>query len=445
MCWKAILEALKPRPTVVIQICALTGARAGDYCPEVVRRRFYVDPRPGEPVLPAESCSVHEKPADPPQPPPPPVYPPQADPTEPRTGLDVYQLIVFPLEQIRQYLDDLVRNGGSIQRMFMDFTWPTELETAGWRFSIFKQAGWWTDPEGPFAGQRFPLFTIAESEEYGQPWNEAVLAKWAAVLKMCADRGIQVTLCIFDGCSMKSALDRRHQPLLHNYQHLGAEAGIETYERMDGTIGRGLGIHTGGVYGGFGGDDGSMVSYLPAIGRKVVDLVRASGVDYRIMPGNEMAREREGEETQAHVDGILRDWHDYMIKLLLDAGAPEDRIVVSITGTNTREAVTLPLLAKYPKIVEQVHGPNSPETLARYLDRFQGAEIEGDGFDSNAAGHTNSYGFGMPSIEQARLMREILKVRDIPSYSTFNGYVEEQGWQDIAAAGWEEQRALAGK
>jgi hypothetical protein len=271
------------------------------------------------------------------------------------------------------------------------------------------------------------------------------MSKWGVVSGMCAERNIRITFCIFDGCSMKSDLDRRHQPLLQNYQHHGADGPAE-YERMDGTTGRGLGIHTGGVYGGFGSEtDGTMKSYLPAIVRKVVGIVKSSGVDYRIMPGNEMARAREGAETQAEVDVTLRDWHDYMIELLLSNGVPVDRIVVSITGDNTREGVTIPLLEKYPGITEQIHGPNSPESLSLFSDQFTGAEIDGDGFDNKAAGYTNGYNFTMPSVEQARKMREEMKLRGIKQYSTFNGYVENPGWQDISAARWEIQRALGGR
>ncbi|MBN1939311.1 MAG: hypothetical protein JW843_06985 [Candidatus Aminicenantes bacterium] len=182
-----------------------------------------------------------------------------------------------------------------------------------------------------------------------------------------------------------------------------------------------------------------MKSYLPAIVERVVELLNASGVDYRIMPGNEMAREREeapgrNDGIPEYVDSILRDWHDYMIRLLLAAGVPVERIVVSITGTNTRETVPLPLLARDLGVVEQIHGPNSLETLERFLDLYPGAEIEGDGFDDLAAGHSNSYGFTMPSLEQCRCIREILVARGIRQYSTFNDYVEELGCQDITAA-----------
>jgi len=450
---KAILEAFRPRPTIEIALCDISGQRANEYCTGTIKRRYYVEPRPGEPVPPAETCMVHAKPVEPPQPPPPPpppAYPPQADTTEPRTGLDVYQLIVFPLEQIRKYLDDLVTNGGSILRVFFDFTWPWELLTAGWLFSIFKRVGWWRDKGGAFDGQRFPLFTIAWTEEYGDPWNEDVLAKWAAVLKMCAERRIRVTLCLFDGCSMKAGIDKRHQPLLQNIQHHGAseEPGVlgdPTYEKLDGSEGRAYGEHTGGVFGGFGGDGGTMKSYLPAIVAKAVELLNASGVDYRVMPGNEMERPKENDqETQEYLDGILFDWHDFMIRLLNEQGVPNEKIVVSVAGQHTREGVALKLKERFPGIIEQLHGPNSLETLERFLDQFPGAEIDGDGMDNRAAGYTNSYGFTMPSIDQCQRIREILVARLVHQYSTFNGFVEEQGWQDLAAARWEEQRALAG-
>lgn len=92
-----------------------------------------------------------------------------------------------------------------------------------------------------------------------------------------------------------------------------------------------------------------------------------------------------------------------------------------------------------PSIVEQIHGPNSPKTLERFLEQYPGAEIDGDGFDDLAAGHSNSYGFTMSSLEQCRRIREILVAMGIRQYSTFNGYIEEQGRQDVAAARWDEQ------
>jgi len=51
----------------------------------------------------------------------------------------------------------------------------------------------------------------------------------------------------------------------------------------------------------------------------------------------------------------------------------------------------------------------------------------------------------MPSIDQCRRIREILIARGVRQYSTFNGYIEEKDWQDLTAAGWEKQKALAEK
>jgi hypothetical protein len=359
--------------------------------------------------------------------------------------MDFYQMIAYPLSDVKKYLDDLVLNGGSLIRFFVDFIWPHGHPLAGWHFSIFKQVGWYVEPSGTYAGQTFPLFTIANSREYGEPWNEVIWSKWAAILRLCAERGIRVTLSLFDGCSMKTPEDRRWQPLLQNYQHMSAEKELPTYTDMKGISGkRGLALHTGGIYGGFGGDSGTMKSYLPAIVKKLMDTVKASGVDYRINPGNEMAREREGTETQEQVDKILYEWHDYMIQLLKAQGVPNNRIVVSITGTNSREVVSLKLKAKYPGIVEQIHGPNSDVSLERFIKDFPGAEIDGDGQDAKAAGYSNGM-MRLPSIAQCKAMRAILK-RTGRTYQTFNAHCEPgKGKQNIKLAGWAEQRALAGK
>jgi hypothetical protein len=229
---------------------------------------------------------------------------------------------------------------------------------------------------------------------------------------------------------------------------MGAEPNTENeYTRMDGTKSKGLAIHTGGIYGGFGGDGGTMKSYLPAIFKKVVDTLNASGVDYRINPGNEMARAPKKKETQEEVDKILYDWHDFLIKELKGMKVPENKIVISITKTNTQSAVTGKLKSIYPGLVEQIHGPNSDTTYMKCLKNNPKAEPDGDGFDSEAAGHTNTYGFTMPSIAQAGAIRVIMLAFGCKQYSTFNGWTEEKvpKSQDIKKARWEELRALAGK
>lgn len=236
----------------------------------------------------------------------------------------------------------------------------------------------------------------------------------------------------------------RYQPLLQNVQHHGAEGGDKTYTRLDGTRGLGYSIHTGGIYGGFGGDNGSMKSYLPFLIDKAVRLLRSvPGLDWRIMPGNEMERRREGTESQEDVDRILHDWHEYWVTYLIGMGVRRERIVLSITGTNTRDAVTLPLVRKYG-VIEQVHGPNSDTALLDFLSRFPGAEIDGDGQDKHAAGYNNGM-MRLPSIDQCRRMRAIIKDRGL-TYQTLNAHTEPAyGIQDIALAGWAEQRALAGR
>ncbi|MCK9604196.1 MAG: hypothetical protein M0R66_07555 [Candidatus Omnitrophica bacterium] len=465
----------KKRPTKELTICALSGLLANEYCVETVKRRYYVDPRPGEPVPPIEACTVHGAPPEPirvtvctvsgKRPGPycrstaereyePGTEPtticavcvPVADPSFPRTGMDYYQIIPVDLALIAAYLDALVVAGGSLQRYFFDFTWPLNLAVAGWHFSPYKQVGWWVETGGEFEGQTFPLFTISRSDEYGEPWNEAIWDKWRIILGMCAERGIRVTLSIYDWCSLKHGDDKRHNPLMQNVQHHGAD-GFSEYTKMDGSIGRGYGIHTGGVYGGFGSEaGGAMKDFQLEMIKRIAAFVRSiPGLDYRIMPGNEMARPPEGTETMAEVDAILREWHEFWIDELKRCGVPEERIVVSISGPNTREGVTIPLKEKYPCIVEQIHGPNSPESMAGFSASYPGAEIDGDGFDPKAAGYKNEFGHKMPSIAQCRSMRQYMIAHGLAQYETFNGYTEGREWQDIGRAKWDEQRALSGK
>jgi len=76
---------------------------------------------------------------------------------------------------------------------------------------------------------------------------------------------------------------------------------------------------------------------------------------------------------------------------------------------------------------------------------FPSAEMDGDGFDPCAAGFVNEYDYGMPSLDQRRQIRAILRAGGIPQFSIFNGYIEGFGWQDIAKAAWKEMHILSEK
>lgn len=481
------------RETFEVVICSDSGNQKNAYCPRTETRRYYKKPRVGEPVAPVETCTLHYY--IPPDPPPPPddtvvvdvcatshVLPgkrcpkpylkkrfkktevptttcalhdiPYANQAPPRVGMDFYQLVAFDPAQIRRYLDGLVDAGGSVLRLFGDYVWPVQLSTAGWRNSLYKQVGTYVEHGGPYNGQVFPIFTIAATAEYGEPWNDATWAKYRAIFTMCAERGIRVTWSVLDGCSIKDYSggppQTRYQPLLQNIQHLGAEAGVPNeYTRFNGTKGKGLGVHTGGIFGGFGSEAGGrMKEYMVPLIRKAVDtLSSAPGLDWRIMPMNEAARKKGKNETQAQVDAILRDYLDFWIVTLRGLNVPNNRIVLSITGTNEREAVILPLLKKHPGVVEQIHGPNSDISLREGLEKNPKAEWDGDGFDKKAKGYKNDYGFALPSIDQCRGMRQIMIEKNVAQYSTFNGHAEGKAgpWQDPDKAGWGELMALSGR
>ena len=402
---------------------------------------FLACPKPNTtPAKPPAAPTIPTKPSAP--------VIPQADQTEPRTGVDAYQLVAFPIDQITTYLNDLVTNGGSVLRVFMDYTWPEQFQnTAGWMFSIFNQVGWWKDVGGTYDGKTFPLFTIGKTAEYGDPWNQAVIAKWKAIFQLCKERGIRVTVSVFDGCSMWTAIAKRYQPQAQNLQHQGAEApGTAGYTRMDGTTGQGLGEHTGGYFGGIPGPEqgGNMKSYLAVIIPYIAHLIMDSGVDYRIMPGNEYQDPLYTDVDQPTQDGVLKAYFEFWIKTLEALGVPGNKIVLSIAGTHDRTRVTVPLVKTYG-CIEQMHGPNSDVTLTKFLNEFPGVEMDGDGFDSAGAGYENENGYRMPSLAQCAAIRAILKARGIKQFSIFNGYIEGIAWQDLTQAKWTEQKALAGK
>jgi hypothetical protein len=441
----ALFVACPPgRPTHLVNVCQVSGQLAGQYCPpETVRAvRYYENPMDGEPHPPVVVCTIHHEP-------PPPYVPPIADTTAPRTGVEAYQVIVFPLDQIKTYLDDLVKNGGSVLRIFFCYTWGDGEGLAGWQWSPFKQVGWWIDSGGQYDGRKFPLFTIADSEEYGSPWVAAVWEKWAAIFKLCAERKIMITVSVLDGCSMNTGYAARLNPMLSTYQHLGAEGpGTADYERLDGSIGQGLGIHTGGILGGFGADHGAMKSYLPALISRVVAFLNASGVEYRVMPANEFQAPITEYADQATQDALLKEYLTFWIEQLKGLGLPNDKIVLSIAGTHDRTRVTVPLRDQYPGVIEQMHGPNSDVTLQKFIDRYgmDGIEYDGDGFDNAAEGYANEYNYKMPSVTpQCPNIRVILIKYKIKRFAIFQGYIEGPDWQDLTAAKWAEQRALAGK
>jgi hypothetical protein len=356
--------------------------------------------------------------------------------------------VAFELEQIKWYLDEFVNHGGSHLRPFCEYTWPYSLANAGWLFSLFKQAGRWMDSDDTW----YPCWDL-------RTFDQGMVDKWTAILAMMAERNIEVTVSILDACSWWNAKDKRHNPLLQNIQHIGAESPNDRYIDLDGNEKRGEGLHLGGYFGGFGSEkDGQMWGFIENLAVKWVEMLNKSGVEYRVMPVNECflpASEGGALNTRQQRDLALRDYLEAWIRTLRRLSVPEDRIVLSIAGDHDRASVTRALIdgykdkagniVKFPQVVEQLHGPNSPETLSSWLTSNPASEMDGDGFDNNAKGYKNTYNYTMPSLEQCAAMRKILVDKQIRRYCFFNGYGEGKTWQDINSCKFDELAILAGK
>jgi hypothetical protein len=294
-----------------------------------------------------------------------------------------------------------------------------------------------------------------DTEEYGDCWNEAKWEQYRAIWKLMAKMGVKETCSVVSFCNNKES---RYYPLGNNLQHHGAETGSDdTYTRIipnlkgdaAGTIGHGLHIHTGGTWGGLGQDRGIMPDILRLLFKKFYDELSAvPGLEWEIQVGNELMLFPDPNlewSDQEKADQFLHDYHHNVIAYLVSLGCPTNKISISLGGPSDRARTSLKLQAEFPGLIEELHGPNSPETLTDFLNRFPGARIDGDGFDRKAEGYLNGEGYQMPSLPQCSAMRQILKDHAIPEFHIFNGYIEAGEPADITLAQWGEQRALAGK
>lgn len=423
------------RKTIIVRVCAASGLLPNvPYCPIVVERRYYKGEEP------KTACTVHHAPI-------PPDPDPVADHTLPRTGLDDYAGFTRTIEQRSKYLRDGVNAGMSVQRDFLPtFMWGSpdiaNGPEAGWRHSPYKQDGWWDDRDenGNYLGT-YPLFTLVE-------WDEIHWARYRAQWVLMAKMKIKETISVVSQCSNEEG---RYYPLANNVQHQGAEKGTtREYKKMDGTIGLGGAEHTGGFFGGFGGDGGSMKDFILHLFKKVFDeLTAIPGLEWEIQIGNELFCPIDANnpmrDTQEKVDTILYDWHRNIIGYLIGLGCPANKISISLAGDHVRARTSLQLQADFPGLTEELHGPNSPETLEDFIKRFPTARPDGDGFDRKAEGHTNGENWTAPSVDQAKAMRQVLILHGEDEFHTFCGELEDTNPAIVENAKWDVQRALAGK
>jgi hypothetical protein len=447
------------RPTFVQNICSGSGLLPNKpWCPETPRR-YYKTPKPGEPTPPTATCAIHQAP-------PPPIE--KARQTPPRIGLDSYHLYAWSKPQIKRYVEKLVKFKGSRLRIMLNDTWgmaPVE----GWKNTVYKIVGQVTNVG--FGGEPFPVFTIAASDQYGEPWNPAFVDKLGYLLALCKERDILLNVSIVCGLNYgaddKGRWEVRHHPWIMAYQHLGAESAQDTgeYTRLDGTIDHGLRIHTGGMYGGFSNDPGGkQKEYMGIYFRWIAGRIAASGAQYEIST-NEVSRGQESYETPEQNDEIFGQFLAWFADNVKAAGVPNEKIIISAAGAHNMTKIMPSIFTAHPGIRVEWHLPNSPEGLRKMIAAAKAAgwwtprivRIDGDSQDPQALGHYSGWSTG-PNVPQGTEMNTILVSEGIPDFNFFDNYGENKdpAWEDIekAIAGdpgnpdndpWNVLAALAGK
>jgi hypothetical protein len=356
----------------------------------------------------------------------------------------------------------------------------------GWKNTVYKIVGSTTD--AGFNGEAFPVFTIAKSDQYGDPWDPAFVDKLDYLLALCKERDILLNVSIVCGLNYpnndKGRWEVRHHPWIMAWQHLGAESAADKGEftivgphlpndpeyfggqqPKEGDTYCGLRIHTGGMYGGFSNDPGGkQKEYMGIYFRWIAGRIANSGAQYEIST-NEVSRGTEPYETQEQCDALFEEFLRWFVSSVKAAGVPNEKIIISAAGVHDMTKIMARpgsgMFANYPGLRIEWHRPNSPSALRKMIAQAKALgwliRIDGDSQDPEAEGHPSGWSTG-PNVPQGAEMNTILVLEGIPDYNFFNNYGENKDpeWEDIekAIAGdpdnpdndpWNVLAALAGK
>ena len=404
----------EPRPTVLVEVCTVSGVLPNLYCPEKVTRRFYVDEQP------TTLCTVHVKPAEP------------VKPVPPFIGATVYQGIVFNLEDVLAYINRAADQGQNAQEFFFHFSWPYPMPTTGAFYSTFARAAvaWYKDTASAYGNMEFPLFDLGvkriEEPGYAPPRNEEIWSKWDSIFARCYEKSQAVFIRFKDFCSVKDGAAKRSYPFRANTLRLGAD-GV-TPDPQDRTW-----------YNWQGGEEAAVKRSLGWL----IDALKKSKVEYFIVPENESD---SLEATDALKDAEVLHTHEVIIGELLRLGVAEDHIVISTSRVLDQ------LHAKWPAAKIELHGCDSPERMNEYKAAYhfgpENISFNGDGFDPNAQGVAgDNPAKREPSIAQGAAMGNLARSWSAFAVLFFAREVESESPPDInrISEGLQVVRAVAGK
>ncbi len=345
-------------------------------------------------------------------------------------GTSVYQLVIYPWDDIVWFLNECKSHGATCSEIFFDFTWQ-----GGYRWQPFDLVGKWEelekdgknwlhlvyntapekwiemkpDEKPSYPGTWFPLFDLTK-------FDETAWAKWIRMFQLFKELNLTLFIRVMDQCSLKDAVEKRYNAFRSNVQRLDHK-----------TL-------TGGLYGE------PIKQYYQALCNRLVAELMKVGVDYFIVPWNEFDVIKNGW-TDEDADRIALGCMSWWVDMLEDLGVKKDRIIIS----TSRKYETM---ASWGYRME-VHGCNSDYTMTQYCNDFnEPVFFNGDGpdFYGRAMGEAGDKpNKREPSVNQAVAMGRLIEDRDLFGYATFNRPVEQTDPSNLSRAKFDVLEALVGK
>lgn len=439
MCIQAIIDLFKKRETFEISICAASNLLPNEYCITTVKRRYYKEPKDGEPVAPVDVCTVHAAP-DPPIPPDPEKvkvtvctvsgrlpnpycktivreFLPANVPVnlcvtckEPYPAKAKYPLYVFVPEllvakgDIAAFAERMRRAGVWGVRLFLLQSWAS-IRLVPWEQATYN-------------GVPVVLYSKKDGvnncpvTDLTRP-NVDYWTRLRAVLQILKDHDLEVIAALGDNCSFNTRNQKLSYPFMASLQTMSKS---EIWPMLVPAAAKAICADSpGGAYGT------AKWPYYKAWISQAVAVLKASGVSFRLEIQNEFAR-LDWPASDKHPE----NWYAMMVQACVDNGVPKDRIVHS-----GDQSITLDhggIFAMHGIAQAGLHDTTCPMSRlmlssdGAYAGKFKGRSET----DYDSGGHRG------PSIEDAVAIAKMVRSKGIAG-----------GWEIMAMNAWRQSEYLA--
>lgn len=391
-CWK--------RKTVEVSICEDSGLLAGAKCRKVAPKRYYVEPRPGDPEIPTTVCNLHAEPAPEPEPPAPnpepepgpppvPVFPPKSK----------YPFWVFVPEMMFCSGD----RRGFLRRMRM---------AGAWGVRVFLMQSWSTRNIYPYlqavyGGVPVRLEVPAERwsanvKDMTAP-NPAYYAELGKLLDELEEFDLGAIVSLEDNCSLRGGGNRA---MKHEYPLMGSLQTMSKQENWPYLVPKAAAAICTPSPGGLHGK-----ARYPWHRRWIDEVLSVVRSRLRVPVWVEIENEFSTFDWPDD-SPIPRDWYAMMVEAVLAHDVPRSRIVHS--GTKGTYGILRPHGGIYSQHAVVLPRPDISHIPKSDWHRVM---LSGDGgFNGNSATDLDSFGKRGLSVADSIGLARFIKERGLIGY-----------------------------